>query len=102
MPGAVEALRELTKIATVIVFTSRIAVGPEGPYPQRTPGEVQAEINFIREMLDSEGFQHVEIWTKPWKPGANAYVDDKAVHYSGRKHAWEHLVDKLSAMCEVS
>lgn len=98
-PGAIEALRHLTSFARVIIFTSRIAKGPEHPFPEKTDGEVMYEYNYIRTMLDDAGFPDVEIWTKPWKPGANAYVDDKAVHYSGKPKAWDALCDKLAAMC---
>lgn len=101
-PGSVEALRAISQFSVPFIYTSRIAKGPEGPYPEKSVGEVQVEINYIREMLDSVGLQHIEVWNKPWKPGAIAYVDDKAVHYSGRKHAWEHLVDKLEVMVDAA
>lgn len=98
-PGAVEALRKLSGFAQVVIHTSRIApmewLMEEVP---RNPAEVQLEINYIRQMLDDAGLEQVEIWTKPWKPGAAAYVDDKAVHYTGRKGAWDDLTDKLAAM----
>lgn len=99
-PGAIEALRKLTTFARVVVHTSRVAPmhWPDEVTP-KDPGAVQAEINYIRQMLDDAGFPDVEIWTKPWKLGANAYVDDKGVHYTGHPKAWDHLVDKLAAMC---
>lgn len=98
-PGAVAALRKLSSFANVVVHTSRIAtmtwLAEELP---RDPAEVQLEINYIRQMLDDAGLEQVEIWTQPWKPGALAYVDDKAIHYTGQKHAWDDLTDKLAAM----
>lgn len=100
-PGAVEALRRISEFADIIIWTSRIAPGPEvwmGQLFEKTPAEVQDEINYIRQMLDDAGLEQVGIWTQTWKPGATAYVDDKAVHYTGRKHAWDDLTDKLAAM----
>lgn len=97
--GAVEALHALTKVAKVIVFTSRIApVQPDGK-TKRDPARIQAEINHIRGKLDDEGLYTVEIHQDPWKPGAVAYVDDKAVRYPGRPGSWRAITPKLIAMC---
>lgn len=96
--GAVDALHELRKVARVIVFTSRIApVQPDGK-TRRHPAHVQGEINGIRAMLDDAGLFDVEIHTDPWKPGAVAYVDDKAVRYAGKPGSWKALTPKLILM----
>lgn len=106
MPGAVDALRYLSTFCRLVVFSCRTA--PVQPFPGHTgeageardPAEVQREINYIRRMLDEAGLMAVEIHdhTKPYKPGAVAYVDDKAVHYNGRKNAWTRLVPKLAIL----
>ena len=101
MPGAVAALHELKKFARVIIHTSRIAPFDVDLVTKRHPAEVQAEINYIREMLDDAGLHEIQIHTEPWKPGAMAYVDDKAVHYAGRKQSWPNIVSKLSVMAGV-
>lgn len=101
MPGAVEALQELRKFARVVIHSSRIAPVEIDGMTKRHPALVQAEINYIREMLDSVGLTDVEIHTSPWKPSAVAYVDDKAVHYAGTKRSWTNIVPKLAAMCGV-
>jgi len=98
MPGAVRALHKLSEFADVVIYTARIGRGPEGPFPEKSDAEIQTQINYIRQMLDEAGLPWIEIWNKPWKPGAMAYVDDKAVHYTGHKRAWDDLVDKLAAM----
>lgn len=94
MPGAKEALHELSKVSKVLVYTCRIApVTPLGM--ERSPALVQAEINAIRELLDDAGLYTVEIHNKPWKPYGVAYVDNRAVRYSGTKNAWKRLTPQL-------
>lgn len=103
-PGAIEALRELSKHARVVIFTTRIApVQPEWMnYTVRDAADVRAEILTIRNRLDEEGLTSVEVWDKPWKvDNCIAYVDDKAVHYTGKKTAWRDLTDKLIAMAQT-
>lgn len=100
-PGAVEALRELSKFARVIVHTSRIAPMETDLFTPKPPHLVEEEIEYIRSMLRTAGVE-AEVWdfrAKPWKPSADAYVDDKAVWYSGRPQSWKHLTRKLAVMC---
>lgn len=101
LPGALDALWTLQTFARVVIHTCRIA--PVDPSEQVTfsPEKVAIEVNYIRGMLDEAGLTMVEIHQKPWKPSAVAYVDDRGVHYSGRKDAWKHLVPKLAVMCGV-
>lgn len=103
MPGAREAMTVLLAYdCSVFVFTSRISpmVFMNETLP-KSPADVQEEINYIRGMLDDAGFTGVDIWTKPWKPYADAYVDDKAVHYAGRKTSWDNVTEKLLTMFGV-
>lgn len=94
MPGAKEALHELNRVAKVIIYTCRIApVTPLGT--TRDPALVQAEINGIRELLDDAGLYTVEIHTKPWKPYGVAYIDNRAIRYSGRPKSWDRLIPQL-------
>ena len=99
MPGAVEALHALTEYARIVIYTCRIAPVEFVTEFPRPAAKVQGEINYIRQMLDDAGLSAVAIHTDPWKPYADAYVDDKAVHYRGRPNSWRNLVDKLAAIC---
>lgn len=102
LPGAVDAMKEMDEFAQMIIHTARIApVMPQSGTP-RSVGEIQEEINEIRKRLDSIGMRHVKIHTDPWKPGADVFVDDRAVHYPGRKQSWRNIVPKIAAMCGVS
>lgn len=99
MPGAVSAVKALVEAGVrVIVMSSRIAPFEPGEKVARAPEMVDAEIAYIRTMLDTEGLQEVDIqdlrkW--PWKPGAVAYVDDKGVFYDGQPETWARLVPQL-------
>jgi hypothetical protein len=101
MPGAVEALTELSKHARITIHSCRYAPTWPDSIIMRNPADVQAEINYIREMLDSVGLTGVSIHTDPWKPTADAYVDDKAVHYAGRSTSWGNVTEKLLALLGV-
>ena len=103
MPGAPEAIQAfLDAGCRVFVFTARISpmVFMNETVP-KNPADVQGEINYIREMLDDHGFHGVKIWTSPWKPYADAYVDDKAVHYAGRSTSWANVTEKVLTMFGV-
>lgn len=100
-PGAIEALRELSGFARVLIHTCRIAPADYGTFAPRDPLAVDREIAAIRSMLNAAGLDAVEIWTKPYKPPAVAYVDNRAVHYNGRKGAWAALVPKLKILAGV-
>lgn len=97
--GAQEAMVELSKCAELYVYTSRIA-----PFymDEVTEKNYELEIRKLRQYLDTRGLGFMKIWDKPWKPMGVAYVDDKAVRYSGRKNAWKYLVPQLQARCEVA
>lgn len=96
MPGAVEALRDLSEHAYVYIWTARIS--PMDPFGnRRPPAEVEAEVRYIREMLDEAGLTQVDIYRGYGKPGATVYVDDKAERYRGREGSWAALTEKILA-----
>jgi hypothetical protein len=94
-PGAVAGLRELSKHGEVVIWTCRIAGWTPDEGSRLPAAQVAFEIESIRARLREQGLDGVEVWTKEYKPPAVAYVDDKAVHYNGRKGAWKALVPKL-------
>ena len=99
LPGAVAALRKLSSVGEVVIFSCRVARFQFGSeLVLRNPAQVQAERQYIRSMLDMEGLRDITIWLKDYKPPAVAYVDDRAVHYNGRPGAWDALVPKLLIM----
>lgn len=100
---AVNALKEIQTFAKIIVWTCRIApMEPDGITP-RSAALVQIEKNKIREKLDEAGLYTAEIWDHsrtPWKPNAAAYIDDKAIRFTGRKGSWRATVEKLRVICK--
>lgn len=102
MPGAVDALRAINKYAQIVIYTSRVAPAELDEITPRPVAEVEAEIDYIKNMLASAGIRDAIVWDHriwPWKPPADAYVDDKAVHYAKRPHSWKNLTRKLAVMC---
>lgn len=98
IPGALEALTELTEHYRITIYTSRIA--PVEHYDWtvvRSAAAVRAEVEYIRERLDKAGFRNIMIHTEPFKPGAAYYVDDHAVHFNGRENAWRAIATRLLA-----
>lgn len=98
MPGAVSALRTLSEHGEVVIHTCRIAPWEPGELIPRSVGLVESEKNAIRRKLDAEGLHTIRIWDKAYKPPADAYIDNKGIHYNGRKNAWKVLVPKLLLM----
>lgn len=93
IPGATEGLRKLIDAGLeVVIFSTRLApVGTDEVTPL-LPGKQESEIAHIRRMLDDADLQAVGIWTKPWKPGGRAYVDDKAIPFF---RDWESITFQL-------
>lgn len=91
LPGATEGLRRLCGRGDVLIHTCRVApVEPDG-VTWRDPVEVGREVARIRRMLNLEGLHKVQIWTKPWKPRADVYLDDRAVRFADWPAALEEV-----------
>ena len=84
IPGAANFLRTLMENGyEVVLYSTRLApteVDEVTPRGQQTCDE---ELNRVVLRLAEEGLQDLRIWDKPWKPGAIAYIDDKAVVADG-------------------
>ena len=95
MPGALRSLRRLSEDHEVIIWTSRIS--PYNPITgaARSAAEIQEQIQYIRDMLDEAGLTQIGVWTHPWKPGADVYIDDKAERYHGRPGSWDAVTEKV-------
>jgi hypothetical protein len=97
MPGAVDALHELTEFAVVEIDSCRL-----NPYEKgmdgvqlRPPHVTAAAIADVRRMLDGQGLHSVRIHTTLGKPPADYYIDNKGVFYPGRTKSWEKVVEKI-------
>jgi Domain of unknown function (DUF6378) len=83
LPGAVEALRELDSIGEVVIHTVRVAPLSYMEAGWRHHKETREAIQEIEKMLEAEGLGHIEVWTRPYKPPAVVYIDDKAMTFRG-------------------
>ena len=101
LPGAVDALHDLSKVFRIRIYTARIAPVAPDEVSVLPPEVVAGEINYIREMLDDAGLTMVDIHTSPWKVPAFAYVDDRAERYTGRPGSWKAMKEKLMARVEA-
>lgn len=93
LPGAVDALHSLTDLYEIHVFSCRVApfefLQPDTPRPEE---DTEREIAYIRRMLDEVYLQEVQIWTRPFKIPAVAYVDDRGIRFNNN---WEEVVGWL-------
>jgi hypothetical protein len=94
LPGAVEVLRELDSLGTVVIHSCRVAPAEIDGKTWRDPEAVRMEVAGIKSMLAEEGLGHIEVWQRPWKPSALVYIDDKAVNFYGN---WQHVLDVVEA-----
>lgn len=78
LPGARPALHKLLEWGyEVVIFSARFA--PVSVHEDEANPLLDGDVVRIRAMLDEAGLQEVDLWFKPWKPGAVAYLDDKGV-----------------------
>ena len=100
LPGAVEALHELDKIGEVVIWSCRVA-----PFEFHEPGRnvtwrdeivTAQEIAAVKNMLDAVNLEHIEVWTRPYKPPALVYIDDKAVRFEGDWPATVEFVQDIA------
>jgi len=72
--GAVDAMLQITNEGhRVSVFTHRFA-----PMPEIKKQQLKEE---LQQKLMAVGFPEMEIWTGTTKPGADIFIDDKAVTF---------------------
>jgi hypothetical protein len=91
LPGAEKAINDLLDYGLVVQIHSTRLHAFEGDY--KTPNTTRKEdYDYIRKMLDTAGFTSVGI-IEDSKPGAVAYVDDKAIRYEGD---WQAVVDQIT------
>lgn len=95
LPGAREGLHALLDAGLdVVIYTTRIAPMELDEQTPRADYAVADEITAIREMLDSAHLFAVQIWQQPWKPGAVAYVDDRAIEFEFASD-WPQIVGRI-------
>lgn len=78
IPGALKFVKDLSKIAEVVIFSSRCAQDiAEGS--RITPGQLRIH---IIEWLEKHKFPYSDVYVGQGKPRAAAFIDDRAVQCS--------------------
>ncbi len=87
LPGAVLGLKALDRLGNVVIHSARVA-----PFEYHPPGReivwrdetvTANEVLAIKSMLAEIGLGHIEVWTRPYKPPALVYIDDRAIPFRG-------------------
>jgi len=91
MPGVVDALNALmAKGYNVIINTVRT-----NTEANRLPlGEL---VSILENGLKDKGIPYTSIWSKPGKPLASYYIDDKAIKFSSWDKALQDVAEKDAA-----
>lgn len=96
-PGAVSFIRgQLERGREVVIFSTRFAPTTEDEETLRNQNEVEDELERAQRKFESAAL-NVTFWTLPWKPGGQAYVDDKAVAARGD---WSHVERKIDELVD--
>jgi len=91
IPGALDFTKKLSKIAEVVIFTSRCAQDiVEGS--RITPGQLRIH---IIEWLEKHKFPYSDVYVGQGKPRAAAFIDDRAVACSPQndKDAFKNAIE---------
>jgi hypothetical protein len=76
--GALEFIKKLSKIADVVVFTTRCSLDPgdQAGTIVATPAELRT---LVVEWLEKYGFPFADVYIGQGKPRAAAFIDDRAI-----------------------
>lgn len=101
LPGAVKALGKLASSRDVMIYSARVGGVHFDDWSKPLPRKAIAkEVNYIRRMLDEAGLYGVGIFEgypngAQGKPGALAYIDDRAVPFNG---SWVAALGKVKRL----
>lgn len=99
LPGAANAIRELERHGRVVVFSCRTAPVHHNTEEPRDEIHIDHGIWMMQRKLAEEGLGHLEIWTKPYKPPATVYIDNKGISFRGDwNKTMEDIYDLITPM----
>lgn len=92
LPGAVEALRELSSKGKTVIYSLRCHQYEQDDLTARTPESIATEVTGIRAMLDAAGLHDVEVYPNGrGKPPGRFYIDDRAVQFK----SWDQALTDI-------
>ena len=98
LPGAVDALRELSFRGKTVIYSLRCHEYEMDDVTLREPGAPRAELNAIRKMLDEAGLENVEVYANGrGKPPGRFYIDDRAIHFK----SWDQALTEIEVREEM-
>lgn len=85
LPGALEFMQSLARIAEIVIFTARCSteIGDERAAAM-TPGQLRIK---IIDWLEKNKFPYTDVYIGQGKPLASAFIDDRGVPCSPQKNA---------------
>jgi hypothetical protein len=96
IPGAVEFLKDLSKFANVVIYTTRCST-------DTNPGiGLDLLEGMVRNWLTLHGFVYSSIYVGQGKPIAAAYIDDRAVTCKPQENgqlAYQRAVIAATVLC---
>lgn len=95
LPGAVEFTRDLSRIADVMIYSTRASAYENHGYNE------QELVSNLKAWLDRHGFSYAAIYAGRGKPRASAYIDDRAVSCRPQSSAlaYEHALLQTEKLC---
>jgi len=96
LPGAVEFTRKLSRVADVMIYSTRASAYENHGYNE------QELVSKLKAWLDKHGFSYAAIYAGPGKPRASAYIDDRAVSCRPQisAQAYEHALLQAEQLCK--
>ena len=97
LPGAREALKTLAaEYDEVVILTCRTANRERDEITHRNPEDQISAIEDL--LLDAEIPENVYVWTLPFKPNADFYLDNKALRFTGN---WGGTLNQIKTLQAV-
>lgn len=93
LPGAVDALRELSSRGKTVIYSLRCHRFEVDDVTLRDVGVAAEEEQAIRDKLDAAGLHDVEVYPHDrGKPPGRFYIDDRAVEFD----SWQSTLEEIS------